>query len=170
MAVSTGRIGSRQQLAGGMSWGCSGGAQQSCGNYLHPMQLRFHGKTLFRKKWPIFPASCGGLVPCGPSALLATQKAPFVFCVERVEFFFAVCVERQVPLFFCFENSRIGGVLRWLLSPVCSTSSSDETETRQHLFLSAYRASGQLGLRGYVLWLVQARVCLRPPLPNKSGL
>ena len=33
----TGRIGSRQQLAGGVSLGCSGGAQRSCGDHLHPI-------------------------------------------------------------------------------------------------------------------------------------
>ena len=43
----TGRIGSRQQLAGGVFWGCSGGAQWSYGDHLHPIQLRFHGKPLF---------------------------------------------------------------------------------------------------------------------------
>ena len=42
-----GRIWSRQQLAGGMSWGCSGGAQRSYGDHIHPIQLRFHGKPLF---------------------------------------------------------------------------------------------------------------------------
>ena len=45
--LSTGRIGSRQQLAGGVSWGCSGGAQRSYGDHLHPIRLRFHGKPLF---------------------------------------------------------------------------------------------------------------------------
>ena len=44
---NTGRIGSRQQLAGGVSWGCSGGAQRSYGDHLHPIRLRFHGKPLF---------------------------------------------------------------------------------------------------------------------------
>ena len=34
---STGRIGSRRQLAGGVSWGCSGGAQQPCVDHLHPI-------------------------------------------------------------------------------------------------------------------------------------
>ena len=43
----TGRIGSRQQLAGGVPWGCSGGAQRSYGDHLHPIRLRFHGKPLF---------------------------------------------------------------------------------------------------------------------------
>ena len=44
---ATGRIGSRQQLAGGVPWGCSGGAQRSYGDHLHPIRLRFHGKPLF---------------------------------------------------------------------------------------------------------------------------
>ena len=43
----TGRIGSRQQLAGGVPWGCFGGAQRSYGDHLHPIRLRFHGKPLF---------------------------------------------------------------------------------------------------------------------------
>ena len=46
--ATTGRIGSWQQLAGGVPWGCSGGAQRPCGDHLHPIQLRFHKKkTLF---------------------------------------------------------------------------------------------------------------------------
>ena len=45
--LATGRIGSRQQLAGGVPWGCSGGAQRSYGDHLHPIRLRFHGKPLF---------------------------------------------------------------------------------------------------------------------------
>ena len=47
LAALTGRIGSRQQLAGDVSWGCSGGAQRSYGDHLHPIQLRFHGTSLF---------------------------------------------------------------------------------------------------------------------------
>ena len=43
----TGRIGSRQQVAGGVSWGCFGGAQRSYGDHLHQIRLRFHGKSLF---------------------------------------------------------------------------------------------------------------------------
>ena len=43
----TGRIGSRQQLAGGVPWGCPGGALRSCGDHLHPIQLGLHGKPLF---------------------------------------------------------------------------------------------------------------------------
>ena len=43
----TGRIGSRRHLAGGVPWGCSGGAQRSYGDHLHPIRLRFHGKPLF---------------------------------------------------------------------------------------------------------------------------
>ena len=45
--MSTGRIGSRRQLAGGVSWGCSGGAQRPCGDHLNQIQLTFHGKSLF---------------------------------------------------------------------------------------------------------------------------
>ena len=45
----TGRIGSRQQLAGGVSWGCSGGVQRPCGDHLHQIQLRFHGKSFISK-------------------------------------------------------------------------------------------------------------------------
>ena len=45
--LRTGRIGSRQQLAGGVPWGCSGGAQRSYGDHPHPIRLRFHGKPLF---------------------------------------------------------------------------------------------------------------------------
>ena len=47
--VYTGRIGSRQQLAGGVPWVCSRGAQRSYGDHLHPIRLRFHGKPLFWK-------------------------------------------------------------------------------------------------------------------------
>ena len=47
--VHTGRIGSRQQLAGGVPWVCSGGTQRSYGDHLHPIRLRFHGKPLFWK-------------------------------------------------------------------------------------------------------------------------
>ena len=44
-------------------------------------------------------------------------------------------------------------ILRWLQSLARTTGSSDETETGQDLFLNARTTSGQLGLRGYVLWL-----------------
>ena len=40
-----GRIGSRQQRAKGVSWGCPGGAQRSCGDHLHPIQLGFNAKS-----------------------------------------------------------------------------------------------------------------------------
>ena len=43
----TGRIGSRQHLAKGVPWGCHGGAQRSCGDHIHPIQLRFHRNALF---------------------------------------------------------------------------------------------------------------------------
>ena len=47
---STGRIGSRQQLAENawlVSLGCSGGPQWSCGVQLHITQRWFEGKPLF---------------------------------------------------------------------------------------------------------------------------
>ena len=47
---STGRIGTQQQLAGGVlvvPCGCSGGAQWSCGDHLHLIQLEFKGNSLF---------------------------------------------------------------------------------------------------------------------------
>ena len=37
-----------------------------------------------------------------------------------------------------------------------TAGSSDETETGKDPILHARTASGQLGLRGYVLWLTQA--------------
>ena len=45
--TGTGQIGSRRQLAGGASWGCSGGAQRPCGDHLHLIQVKFHGNPLF---------------------------------------------------------------------------------------------------------------------------
>ena len=47
MLHPTGRIGSRQHLVRGVSWGCSGGAQRPCGDHIHQIQLRFDGKSLF---------------------------------------------------------------------------------------------------------------------------
>ena len=80
MDMGTGQIGSRQHLAGGLSWGCRGGVQRSCGDNLQPIQLGFYEKPPMLKHWPIFPVRmsiCGGLAPCGPSALLATKNASF---------------------------------------------------------------------------------------------
>ena len=45
--IPTGRIGSRQHLAGGVSWGCPEGAQRPCGDHLHPIQIGFHGQPFF---------------------------------------------------------------------------------------------------------------------------
>ena len=48
--VYKGRIWSRQQLAGGVlvvSWGCSGGAQRSCWDHVHLIQLVFKGNPMF---------------------------------------------------------------------------------------------------------------------------
>ena len=45
-----------------------------------PNSTRVSWKTLILKNWPICPVCmwiCGGSVPCGPSALLATKKASF---------------------------------------------------------------------------------------------
>ena len=38
-----------------VSLGCSGGAQRSCGDHIHLIQLCFYKKTLILKNWPIFP-------------------------------------------------------------------------------------------------------------------
>ena len=72
----TGRIGSRQQLAGGMSWGCSGAVQRSCGNHLHPVQLEFQGNPYFENlaDFPVCMWICGGLARCGASDFSAPKR------------------------------------------------------------------------------------------------
>ena len=54
MIAITARIGSRQQLVGGVPLGCPGGAQRSCGDHLHPIQLVFHGTLFFLKNRRFF--------------------------------------------------------------------------------------------------------------------
>ena len=78
-SACTGQIRSRQHLAGGVPWGCSGGTQGPCGDHLHPIQLRFHGNSCFEKlaDFSCVMWICGGLAQCGPSALLVTKKASF---------------------------------------------------------------------------------------------
>ena len=76
MVTDTGWIGSRQQLAKGVFWG----SPAVLWGQSTPNSTRVSWKTLILKIWPIFPVCmsiCGGLAPCGPSALLATKKASF---------------------------------------------------------------------------------------------
>ena len=58
----TGRNGSRRQLAGGVCWGCSGGAQRPCGGPSTPNPTHISRKILVFKNWRIFPMSCGYVV------------------------------------------------------------------------------------------------------------
>ena len=63
------------QLAGGVlvvSWGCSGGVQRSCGDHLHPTQLRLQGKMVDLANMHL---EMGWICPMWPSTPLAT-KAP----------------------------------------------------------------------------------------------
>ena len=62
IATLAGRIRSWQQLAGGVSGGCPGGAQWSCGYHLHPIQLGFHGNPYFKKIDQFFSCACGYVV------------------------------------------------------------------------------------------------------------
>ena len=60
--ASTGRIGSRQQLADNIwlvSLGCSGGAQRSCRVHLHIIQLGFDGISKLRKIGQFSLYACG---------------------------------------------------------------------------------------------------------------
>ena len=59
---TTGRIGSRQQLAGGVSWGCPRDDRWSFGDHLHPIQLGLHRKSLFVKFGRLFLCACGYVV------------------------------------------------------------------------------------------------------------
>ena len=58
---------------------CSGGAQRSYGDHLHPIRLRFMENPYFEKlgDFSCVMWICGGFAPCGSSALLATKKASF---------------------------------------------------------------------------------------------
>ena len=73
----TGQIGNRRQLAGGVR-GCSGGTQRPCGDHLHQIQLKFHGKPLFSKIGQFFLRhvlmwwNC----PMWPKRDLGDQKGP----------------------------------------------------------------------------------------------
>ena len=60
----------------GVSWRCPAALWGP--STPNPSQVSW--KTLALKKWPFSPCDmwiCGGLAPCGPSALLATKKASF---------------------------------------------------------------------------------------------
>ena len=74
---STGRIGSRRQLARSVSWGCPGGTQRPCGDHLHPIQLRFHGKPWFRKIGRFFLCHVDMWLigPMWPKCAFGDQKA-----------------------------------------------------------------------------------------------
>ena len=81
-STHTGRIGSRKQLAGGVPWGCSGGAQRSYGDHLHPIRLRFaetnaglcvvgpHKTAGHLQNTPGTPAMHFPLVVAGPQSAL----------------------------------------------------------------------------------------------------
>ena len=59
-----------------VSWGCSGGAQRSCWDHLHIIQLGSR-KTHVLKNWPFSLYACGNGVdlPMWPSTPLATEWA-----------------------------------------------------------------------------------------------
>ena len=87
--VVTGRIRCRQHLAGGVSWGCSGGAlERPCGDHLHPESDSDFMETLFLKKidrffflrhvdvwWfcPMWPKCAFG----DPKGLIGRKDMPF---------------------------------------------------------------------------------------------
>ena len=61
-----------------VSWGCSGGAQRSCGDHLHLIQLGLKAKSELRKmaNFPYMHVEMGWICPMWPSTLLVTKWAP----------------------------------------------------------------------------------------------
>ena len=64
---------------GGVSWGCPGGAQRSCGDHPHPIQSGLKETQCFEKLAHFPCVHVHGYVVgfWRPSALLATKKASF---------------------------------------------------------------------------------------------
>ena len=70
--MPTGRIGRRQQLAGGallVSWGCSGGVQRVCGDHIHIIE--------FGSIFPVCMWKWGGFAPHGQARLWQPKGASF---------------------------------------------------------------------------------------------
>ena len=114
-SLSTGRIGTWQHLMGGVSWGCPGGAQRTCGDHIHPIQLGFHGNPKVRKNGHFFPMCMwiyGELAPCDPSALLATKRASLRIKTCRLAL--SLIMEKRLRIYsksnlFCSQKKRFYG-------------------------------------------------------------
>ena len=97
----------------GMPW-AAGGAQRSYGHHLHPIQLGFHGNSLF---FSVCMWMCGGFAPCGPSALLVTKCLtrkrnvfvnPLIMGQETI--YCGIFKNHQFLIFVTFYGSK-GGIL-----------------------------------------------------------